>query len=105
MTIENTCKAKIKEIDNWKKNNVYEEVENNGQSVISVRWVITDKIKDGNTVTKARLVARGFEEDMQDNRTDSPTCSKDSFRIAMSLIAMHGWHCHSIGYKGCISSR
>ena len=54
--------AKEREIRNWNDNQVYEEVDDKGQKVTSSRWVITEKIKDGNTVTKARLVARGFEE-------------------------------------------
>ena len=39
--------AKLNELDNWKnnwKNKVYSEVDNEGQSQISVRWVITEKI-------------------------------------------------------------
>ena len=33
---------------------------------ISVRWVITKKVKGGHILTKARLVARGFEENTSD---------------------------------------
>ena len=54
--------AKQKEIENWRRNNVFEEVPDHGQKVVSVRWVFTDKYIDGKHVTKARLVARGFEE-------------------------------------------
>ena len=35
-------------------------------------------MKDGKSIIKARLVARGFEEDTVDLRTDSPTCSKEA---------------------------
>ena len=38
-------KAKSVELENWKMHKVYEEVENKGQSFISVRWVITQKYK------------------------------------------------------------
>ena len=41
---------------------VFEEVENEGQRVVSVRWVITKKNKEQNLTYKARLVAGGFEE-------------------------------------------
>ena len=35
--------AKKKELDNWKKYNVYTEVTNKGPQCLSVRWVITEK--------------------------------------------------------------
>ena len=38
-------KAKSVELENWKMHKVYEEVENKGQSFISVKWVITQKYK------------------------------------------------------------
>jgi hypothetical protein len=91
--------AKKLEILNWKSNGVFDEVDDNGQESISVRWVITEKIKDNISVVKTRLVARGFEEDLYDQRTDSPTCSKDSLRLAMTIIAAHGWTCNSIDVK------
>ena len=70
--------AKVKELNNWKQNDVYEEVDYKNQKLISTRWVLSEKMKDGETTTKKRLVARGFEE--QKNYTsmnDSPTCSKE----------------------------
>ena len=64
------------EFKNWQTHNVYEEVPDNGQSV---RWVITKKIKNGESVTKARLVAHGFEEcSLDEIKKDSPTCSKEN---------------------------
>ena len=57
------------------RSKVFEEVENEEQRIISVRWVITKKNKDQKLTYKASLVARGFEELDRDNiRTDSPTC-------------------------------
>ena len=71
-------KAKMNEFENWKDRKGFEEVENEGQRVISVRWVITKKNKDQKLTYKARLVARGFEELDKDNtRTDSPNCCKE----------------------------
>lgn len=55
--------AKENEIQNWRDNMVYEVVEDVGQECLSVRWVVTEKVKGGRTFVKARLVARGFEED------------------------------------------
>ena len=39
------------------------EVEDEGQVRITTRWVVTIKTKDGVEMTKARLTARGFEEE------------------------------------------
>ena len=65
-------KAKMNEFENWKDQKVFEEVQNEGQRVISVRWLITKKNKDQKLAYKARLVARGFEELNRDNvRTDA----------------------------------
>ena len=91
--------AKEKEIQNWNDNHVYEEVEDKGQKVTSSRWVITEKIKNGNTVTTARLVARGFEENSEEIRKDSPTCSKEGVRILLSIAASENWECHTEDVK------
>ena len=37
--------AKMKEIENWKVHKSFQEVANKGQSMISVRWVVTKKNK------------------------------------------------------------
>ena len=66
--------AKERELQNWKSEEVYVEVPNNGQPTMSTTWVIKQKIIDGKYALKARLCARGFEEE-QFFRTDSPTCS------------------------------
>ena len=36
-----TTKTKI---ENWNKNDFFEEVEDEGQSTISTRWVVTNKV-------------------------------------------------------------
>ena len=67
--------AKAKEVVNLIDNSVFEEVKDVGQSCVSCKWVITRKGTGNDKIVKARLVARGFEERMNDARTDSPTCS------------------------------
>ena len=91
--------AKELELQNWKDNEVYEEVEDVGQETLSVRWVVTEKLKAGQKVVKARLVARGFEEDTSGFRKDSPTCSRESIRLALALASAMGWACHSLDVK------
>ena len=54
--------SKIKEINNWERNGMFEEVKNQGQRTINTRWLVTEKMKEGKAVCKVRLVARGFEE-------------------------------------------
>ena len=46
--------------------------------VISCRWGLTEKINNGKKVIKARLLARGFEEDSSNILKDLPTCTKES---------------------------
>ena len=86
--------AKKKELESWREFNVYEEVRNEGQKVITTRWVITSK-KDK---IKARLVVRGFEND--DNvKADSPTASKEVMRMFIAVLASKHWSINSIDIK------
>ena len=50
------------ELENWKKREIYREEEDMGQLRISVRWILSRKVKTGENITKGRLCARGFEE-------------------------------------------
>ena len=74
--------AKKIEFDKWIKEGVIEEVENTGQDCLSTTWVVTVKMREGEEMVKARLVARGFEEN-EKVRSDSPTCLKDNIRILL----------------------
>ena len=94
-----TSNAKQKELENWIKNEVYEEVEDSGQDTISVRWVITPKLVDDQWTTKARLVARGFQENIDDLKVDSPTCMKETTRLLLSLASSNEWKINSIDIK------
>ena len=91
--------AKEREMKNWYDNEVFEEVENVGQKAVSVRWVITEKTVNNSVITKARLVARGFEENTLSMRKDSPTCTKESIRLALSIASCKKWEVNSIDVK------
>ena len=91
--------AKREELQKWRDMNTFDEVEDHGQSVISTRWVCTEKVKGGKLVTKARLVARGFEEDTTALVTDSPTCQKESLRCLLFILASKQWTLQSIDIK------
>ena len=88
--------AKAKEIDNLVSNKVFEVVPYSNQRTISSRWVIAERFKKGNRITKARLVARGFEEDSSKYRKDSPTCCRESLRLVFLAAVLKSWRLESI---------
>ena len=96
---ESISKAKLEELQNWKVENVYEETDDLGQECMSVRWVITKKLVDDAYVTKARLVARGFQEWVDDLRTDSPTCMRETLKVLLTLSVCKGYQLNSIDIK------
>ena len=73
--------AKKEELESWKNNHVYTEIEDNGQSCVSTRWVCTLKETKDEVKTKARLVVRGVEGIGKD---DNP---KDSLKTISSIFA------------------
>ena len=87
--------AKANELSQWKKQNVYTEVDHSTKDPISLRWVCTPKVIDGTPSIKARLVAKGFQE-QQHVRGDSPTCSREGVRIALAIIASNSWKLRSL---------
>ncbi|XP_048012163.1 uncharacterized protein LOC125245541 isoform X2 [Megalobrama amblycephala] len=92
--------AKQEEIKSWKDNNVFEEVQDEGQKCISTRWVCTFKETLTGLVPKARLVARGFEEfDVLELQKDSPTCASESLRLLVAVICQRQWKLHSMDIK------
>ena len=88
--------AKNRELKSLRDNEVYEEVNFENQSVISSRWVFTEKTTKDESGIKARLVARGFEESKHELRTDSPTCSKQGLRSVLISAVANNWELQSI---------
>nr|XP_006813919.1 PREDICTED: uncharacterized protein LOC102802092 [Saccoglossus kowalevskii] len=92
--------AKLTELDSWKQNKVYKEIPDEGQKCISTRWVCTLKATGDRIKPKARLVARGFEEiDNDQIQKDSPTCSKESMRLILAIMAQNRWKPRSMDIK------
>ena len=87
--------AKEEELGKLKSFDTYEEVRDHGQKCISTRWVLT--LKDGKP--KARLVARGFEEDSSDIVSDSPTVAKTTVRLFLTVVASLGWQVKTTDIK------
>ena len=88
--------AKDREINNLVTNDVFEVVPYANQKTVSSRWILTEKYKDGVKTVKARLVARGFEEDSSRYRKDSPTCSRESLRLVFVTAALMCWKLESL---------
>ena len=89
--------AKHAELSNWKQDNVFEEVKDEGQKCISTRWVCTLKETTQGVVPKARLVARGFEEmNTEELPKDSPTCASESLKMIMAVICQKKWQLNSM---------
>ena len=85
------CKlAKEKEMNGWKENNTYCEVEDHGQKRIETMWILTEKMIDGKQGVKARLVAKGNQEKAV-VQADAPTGTKDSLFMVLALGAMYNW--------------
>ena len=96
----NVKEAKLQELQSWFDHNVYAEVPNDDQKNISTRWVLREKFVKGNNTMKARLVARGFEEDhLAKLCTDLPTCGKESLQIVIAIIITSGWEINSLDIK------
>ena len=93
---EEVLNAKDKELKNLKDHDVYEEVTFVNQPFVSSKWVLTEKVRDGKRSIKARLVARGFEEDSGNMKTDSPTCGRLALRLVFVVAATNNWELQSL---------
>ena len=91
--------SKLKELESWKDHKVYEEVEDQDQKCMSMRWVLKQKQKEDKTFIKARLCVRGFEEDTTEVRTDSPTARKETVRFALTIAAAQDLSLRSMDVK------
>ena len=65
----------------------YKVVDDKGQDFITTTWVLTEK----GTEKRARLTARGFQEDTT-FPTDSPTVQKHSMRLLLTIAATEKWN-------------
>jgi len=89
--------AKEKEFQNLLEHDVFESVNDEGQTTISTKWIFHDKIDDdGSKWVKGRLVARGFEERLVDKKIDSPTCSRQGLRLEFITASSMDWEIKSM---------
>ena len=92
--------AKEVEMKNLKDYDTFEEVEDCGQERITSRWVITVKeAHDGQkTKYKARLVARGFQEEVKP-QSDSPTVLRESNKLFTAVAANEEFYIVSVDIR------
>ena len=83
---EECKKAKEAELQKLKDFDTYKVVEDSGQERISCTWVLCRKGQE----VRARLVARGYEEE-EDIQSDSPTLSKAGLRMITAVAASKQW--------------
>ena len=86
--------AKQAELKKLQDFDTYEEAPYWGQKCISTRWVVTGK----ESGIKARLVARGFEEEST-CQSDSPTIGKSAIRLFLAVVASVGWEIRTTDIK------
>jgi Reverse transcriptase (RNA-dependent DNA polymerase) len=85
------------EIASFKRFDCYEEVSADmvsaNANIIPTRWVISKKMNDDGTWrSKARLVARGYEDKEKDRvSSDSPVASSAAQRLVLALLAEKQW--------------
>ena len=70
-----------------------EAVRNEDFHTIDTTWLFTKKVHAwGKDNEKARLVARGFQDEMDEvGEMYAPTCSKGTMRLLLSLCAVKSW--------------
>ena len=85
--------AMLQEIQKYKTFNAFEEVDDEGQESLPVRWVVTRHEIDGkNQPLKARMCIRGdLEKGKDDVRADSPTVGKETLKLALTIAANEGF--------------
>ena len=86
--------AKEVELQKLKDFDTYQEVKDDGQSRITTTWVLTMKGKE----VKARLTARGFQEE-DEHPKESPTMQKYSLRILLTIASAKGWTIETVDVK------
>ena len=84
---EEGIKAMKDELQKLKDFKTYTEVTDQGQNAITTTWVLTEK--EG--TIRARLTARGYEED-SNIRSDSPTVQSTSLRFLLTIAASNAWN-------------
>ena len=81
--------AMLQEISKYRKFDAFEEVVDEGQESVPIRWVVTKQEGNGkNQPIKARMCIRGDLEKTKDSvRSDSPSAGKETLKLALMIAA------------------
>ena len=93
--------AMVQEIAKYKSFDAFEEVIDEGQDSLPIRWVVSRHELDGkNQPIRARLCIRGdLEKDKEHVRSDSPTVGKETLKLALTIAANEGFTVKSADIK------
>ena len=85
--------AKKRKLASWDRCGVYASVPERGQTVVTTRWVNTERVLDDSTVSpKSRPVARGVQQADKDSLdTSSPTVDWKVWRVMVAMTVVYGW--------------
>ena len=83
--------AKRRELASWDRCRVYALVPDRRRTVVTTRWMNTEKVLDDDSVTpRSRLVARRFQEADKDSLdTASPTPDRGVWRVMVAVTAVY----------------
>ena len=88
------------ELDKWNRHDVFKEAPDYRRKVLTTRWVCAPKTVGSKNVLKARLVVKGFEgQNLTEIEQDSPTCSCESLRLVLAIVAVKSWKIRSVEIK------
>jgi hypothetical protein len=83
-----------KELNSFKTHNVYDIVPDPGTTLISCRWVFTEKCNNEGEIVrfKARIVARGFSQKagIDYDQLFAPTVRLETIRLLLSQAIHYG---------------
>ena len=90
-------RAEIKKLQDYE---TFVEVKDEGKTTVGSRWVITEKEQHERQKQKckARLVARFFQESLKPQQ-DSPTASKESYKLLMAVSSNFGFKLASMDIR------
>lgn len=88
------------EIEALNLNNSWKFVERpQSEKIVSCRWVFTKKYNsENNVIYKARLVARGFEQENIFNSLYSPVAKMSTIRTLLAISNVKGFYIHCLDF-------
>lgn len=71
-----------------------------GEEIIDSRWIFTEKEVQGQSMKKARLVARGYQQKLSpEEEIYTPVARMVTLRVLLSLAIEHHWTIHQMDVK------